>query len=855
MEIVNNTALRLMLRNPHRVTETIPRSAVVAERDGVYETLVYWGLEEAQVLKNLGIRNVPSPISKNYDWPGVYSPFAHQRATAEFLTMHRRAYCFNEQGCVDSETEYLSPTGWVKISEYTGGAVAQYWPDTERIEFVNPTEYVKLPCNDMVRIKSTYGVDQLLSLEHRVLVQDVKALYEGRVKHETLSAVELLRRHDNYHSGIPHIPSGPKKLGTKTIAFSNMGMPSTFNTPGGTGLDITLSELRVQVAVIADGYFRRDTNKCIIRIKKERKNTRLRQLLADANIPYVESQDTSVSGLGFTIFRFDAPRRDKVFTGYYWNANRQELEVIFDEVQHWDSCIVRGFRFSTYKKESADFIQYVASGTGHTARLLVNHRERRGKVETEYVVQIRDTKLLCFRNPAAKTVTLDVSTDGHKYCFSVPSTYLVFRRNGCVFVSGNTGKSAAVAWASDYLLNRNIIKRVLIVCPLSIMESAWRDDLFKTVMHRAVDVAHGTRTKRVSVVNSSAEYVIINFDGLEAVETEISNGGFDLIVVDEANAYKSASTKRWKTLNRILKPTTWMWMLTGTPASQSPTDAYGLAKLMHPSSAPPSFTSFQQQVMWKITTYKWVPKDDAAEQVNALLQPAIRFTKKECLDLPELLYVSRYIPLTPQQEKFYKELKSQMLIDASGLSVSAVNKAVLLNKLIQISSGAVYAEDRSVLEFDISNRYNELLNVLAEAKNKTIVFVPFRHTIEYLQEHLRKDKFSVETIDGSVPVGKRTDIFRQFQTTDNPQILLIQPQAAAHGVTLHRADTVVWWGPVASVETWLQANARVHRAGQKNACLVVKLWGSPVEKHVYQILESGEDMQTALLGMYKGENI
>ena len=123
MEIVQNKALLLGTRNPEKITQVIQKAKVVGERDGVSRVLVHWDLPNAFILRNLGFKKVPSTILKDYDWPGLYQPFAHQKDTASFLTLHRKSFCFNEQGCVDSESEYLSPTGWVKISEYAGGQV------------------------------------------------------------------------------------------------------------------------------------------------------------------------------------------------------------------------------------------------------------------------------------------------------------------------------------------------------------------------------------------------------------------------------------------------------------------------------------------------------------------------------------------------------------------------------------------------------------------------------------------------------------------------------------------------------------------------------------------------------------
>ena len=238
------------------------------------------------------------------------------------------------------------------------------------------------------------------------------------------------------------------------------------------------------------------------------------------------------------------------------------------------------------------------------------------------------------------------------------------------------------------------------------MDSAWRADLFSFAMHRSVDVAYGSKKKRADIINSGAEFVIINYDGVDIVKEDIINGGFDCIIVDEATHYKNAQTKRWKTLKKLISDDTWLWMMTGTPAAQSPLDAYGLAKLINPLNVPKFFGSFRDMVMWKVTQFKWMPKENASQIVHEVLQPAIRFTKDECLDLPDMVYVKRKVEMTKQQTKYYEELRKKMVMRVEEESITAVNAAIVLNKLLQISSGAVYTDDSETLEFDISNRYN-----------------------------------------------------------------------------------------------------------------------------------------------------
>ena len=170
----------------------------------------------------------------------------------------------------------------------------------------------------------------------------------------------------------------------------------------------------------------------------------------------------------------------------------------------------------------------------------------------------------------------------------VTASFLSITKRGFCFNEQGTGKTASSIWASDYLMKLGKIKRVLVVCPLSIIHSAWQADLFKFALHRTVNVAYGTREKRKDIINSDAEYVIINYDGIEIVEQDIKEAGFDLIIIDEANAYKSISTKRWKSMQRLISSNTWLWLMTGTPAAQSPVDAFGLGKLCVPDRCPRS---------------------------------------------------------------------------------------------------------------------------------------------------------------------------------------------------------------------------------------------------------------------------
>lgn len=433
------------------------------------------------------------------------------------------------------------------------------------------------------------------------------------------------------------------------------------------------------------------------------------------------------------------------------------------------------------------------------------------------------------------------------------AAFLTLNKKAFCFNEQGTGKTASVIWATDYLMKLGVIKRVLVICPLSIMKSAWQQDLFKFAMHRSCSVAHGSSATRRKILAEGCEFVIINFDGVEVIKEEIKQANFDMIVVDEASAYKNSQTNRWKTLKSIADNVEWLWMLTGTPAAQSPVDAFGLAKLVAPDNVPRYFGQFRDKVMYKATQYIWRPKVDADKTVHKALQPAIRFEKDQCLDLPSVTYVEREAPLTKQQAQYYEILKKQMMLEADGEQVTSVNAATQLNKLLQISGGAVYTDEKEVLEFDVSNRLKIILEVIQESTHKVLVFVPFTHTIDLLHSFLEKNKVTSSIISGKVSLNKRSEIIKDFQEKPDPRVLVIQPQAASHGLTLTAANTIIWYAPVTSVETYLQANARIDRPGQHNPMTVVHIEGSEVERKLYTMLQNNITNHSKIIDLYRQE--
>jgi Holliday junction resolvasome RuvABC ATP-dependent DNA helicase subunit len=346
------------------------------------------------------------------------------------------------RGCVDAETEYLSPTGWRRISEYDGGKVVQCYEDGTSA-FVQPLEYIVEDCDEALHFKAGRGMDQVLSPEHRMICYTAhmsKRLQERvRMPWQELTAAQMAA----YWESTPVTRTWGGKFN-----FPN----HTTLREAGLGIPLSDFELRVQVAVIADGHFNCGSRLCCVSVKRPRKIERMTNLLLRAGIAFRLREVA-----GYHRFFFYSPRRDKEFDAFYWDASLRQLEIIAEELFNWDATvgikIGTSFQCRSTKKTTADFIQYVYTAVGYTCTLRASTRNDRGREETLYTVHVRTPRDY---NPIGNSAQVTrVVPEGRKvYCFRVPSSYLLLRRNGSVFITGNCGKTAIARIFADKYLKR-----------------------------------------------------------------------------------------------------------------------------------------------------------------------------------------------------------------------------------------------------------------------------------------------------------------------------------------------------------------------------------------------------------------
>jgi SNF2 family DNA or RNA helicase len=433
------------------------------------------------------------------------------------------------------------------------------------------------------------------------------------------------------------------------------------------------------------------------------------------------------------------------------------------------------------------------------------------------------------------------------------ASFVIKHKRAFILNDMGTGKTLAALWASDILMTAGKIRRVLIVSPLSTMKIVWYNEIMMNMPHRRAIIAHGTRPQRLAAIKSQLPFVIINHDGVKIMEQEIIAENFDVIIIDELTAYKSHSSDRSKSMKRVADQATGVWGMTGELTPNSPMEAFWPCKVVNPSNQylPKYVTQFRDACMLQINEMVSVPKPEAAHIVAMCAQPAIRFRRDQCLDLPDTTYQSFEIPLTPEQSQYYDAMRKSALIESDSGSISAVNAAVKLNKLLQISAGAVKNDAGTVVEIGCKDRLDMLFELFEQTpQKKLVVFATYRATIEMLVREATKRGVKVASIHGDVPQNLRATFIERFQNGDL-EMLVLQPQSSAHGITLTASSTIVWFSLIPSNELFQQGNARIVRAGQHLKTFIYMFVSTRAEKHVANILQTKGDMSKEVQRMFE----
>lgn len=431
---------------------------------------------------------------------------------------------------------------------------------------------------------------------------------------------------------------------------------------------------------------------------------------------------------------------------------------------------------------------------------------------------------------------------------------LTLEQRAYVLNGMGTGKTKALLWAWDYLRSNGICGKLLVSAPLSTLRFTWGREIFNTLPHRKAVVLHGTKKQRLELLASNdADIFIINHDGHKVILKEImARKDINVLCIDELAVFRNGGSNRTKEMCLLAASMQWVWGMTGSPIPHEPTDAWAQARIVTPSRVPKYFTRYREDLMTKDGPFKWAPKPDAVDKAYATLQPSVRFTLDDVIELPELVERTLDVEMGPQQAKIYKALMAQCYAAVQSQEITAANAGAVMMKLLQVACGWVYAKDRTVVPLDNSKRVEALMDAINATDRKVLVFAPFKHALAGISDALTLEGIEHAVVSGDTSEKERSQVFNLFQNTGKYRVLLAHPQCLAHGITLTAADTIIWFAPVTSLEIYDQANARIRRIGQKHKQLVLHLQSTPVEKKIYKMLQGKQKVQNELLRMFEG---
>ncbi|MDE4913482.1 DEAD/DEAH box helicase [Methylobacterium sp. 092160098-2] len=433
---------------------------------------------------------------------------------------------------------------------------------------------------------------------------------------------------------------------------------------------------------------------------------------------------------------------------------------------------------------------------------------------------------------------------------------LTTNQRGYVLNDKGTGKTRCGLWAFDYLKKAGLAKKLLVVAPLSTLHFTWGRSVFEMVPHLSHVVVHGDKKKRQKLLAQDHDIYIINHHGLTVVLDElVARTDIDCVLIDELTAFRTFNTTLNKAARKLVAGKPFAWGMTGSPTPESPVDAYGQCMVLTPDTVPRRFSHFRDMTMTKITQFKYVARPDAKDTVLRAMQPAVRFTLEDVTELPDVVVQPVKIGMGKKQTETYEALRKEACAQVGTGEITAANAGAVLNKMLQVSIGYVYAKEegateRHVIALDNEERLERLIQDIGESSRKVIVFAPFTHALRGISEHLTKNKIEHASVDGSTPSAERDKVFGLFQNTDKFKAIVAHPKCMSHGVTLTAADTIIWFGPIDSHETFDQANARIRRVSQRFKQLVLLYQGSKAEETSYKRLNNKQTMQDGVLALF-----
>ena len=424
-----------------------------------------------------------------------------------------------------------------------------------------------------------------------------------------------------------------------------------------------------------------------------------------------------------------------------------------------------------------------------------------------------------------------------------------------LFLDMGMGKTVSTLTAIDDLILLGEVNKVLVIAPLRVAEDTWSTEVDKWdhLKHLRISKILGSKKQREEAIDTDADIYVTNRENVDWLVAECFNSWiWDMVVIDELSSFKSSKAKRFRALKKVRPHFKRIVGLTGTPAPNSLIDLWPQIYLLDGGQRlGKTITGYKERYFKPgrrngYVVYNWELKEGSEETIqNKISDICISMSAKDYLDLPERIDNRVEITLPVKVMDTYRQLEKDLVLEIGEEDITAANAAVLTNKLLQLANGAIYSEDKEVVRIH-DEKLDRLEEIIDTANGKPVlVFYNFKHDYDRISKMLTKNKIKHQTLNTSDDIKKWNN--------GEIQVALLHPASAGHGLNLqYGGNIIVWFGLTWSLELYQQANARLHRQGQKETVIIHHLIAKgTVDEDVMNALANKEVNQNMLLEAVK----
>ncbi|HEQ6471801.1 DEAD/DEAH box helicase [Streptococcus pyogenes] len=442
----------------------------------------------------------------------------------------------------------------------------------------------------------------------------------------------------------------------------------------------------------------------------------------------------------------------------------------------------------------------------------------------------------------------------------VAKDFIIGHPYAAVILDMGMGKTATTLSAvNELMFDRFEVTKVLVIAPLRVANTVWSDEIeqWSELRNLRYSKIVGTPKQRKVALQKDADIYIVNRENLPWLVEQCSPYfKWDMVVIDELSSFKSWQSKRFKAFMTMRPYMKRVVGLTGTPSSNGLMDLFAEFKVIDGGERLGRFIGefrsryFEEGRRNGNIVYEYIPMDYAECQIQDKISDiTISMKALDYLDMPELISTKKLVRMSEKEKEKYIQFKKEyVLSELDGLEVTAANAASLMNKLVQLSNGAVYSDDHTVVPLH-EQKLDALEDILESANGEPVLVAYwFKHDLARITGRLEKLKVTSRVL-------KAEEDIREWNKGNVP-VGLIHPAGAGHGLNLQKGGHhLVWFGLTWSLELYQQTNARLWRQGQEAETVVIQhiVTEGTIDEEILKALGNKDAQQERLIEAVKAQ--